>query len=108
MATEYVIVMTAVESEPLAGALAREAVDQRLAACVQSIPITSTYRWDESIETAQEHILHFKTASDKVEQLQAFIVANHEYDVPEVLVVPVSGGHGPYLDWVRASTRMSG
>jgi periplasmic divalent cation tolerance protein len=25
----------------------------------------------------------------------------HPYDVPEVLALPVVGGHGPYLRWVE-------
>nr|MBP9020239.1 divalent-cation tolerance protein CutA [Syntrophobacterales bacterium] len=28
------------------------------------------------------------------------IKANHPYEVPEIIVVPVSGGSGDYLKWL--------
>jgi len=27
----------------------------------------------------------------------------HPYEVPEMLVLPVEAGHGPYLDWITKS-----
>ena len=37
------------------------------------------------------------------------IVRNHPYDpgmpVPQVIMVPVTGGHAPYLDWIDQHTR---
>ena len=29
----------------------------------------------------------------------------HPYDVPEVLVLSIEAGHGPYLDWVAQGSR---
>ena len=36
-----------------------------------------------------------------MEALRDRIVRLHPYDVPEVLALPVVGGHGPYLRWVE-------
>jgi periplasmic divalent cation tolerance protein len=29
----------------------------------------------------------------------------HPYEVPEIIAVPVTGGHLPYLAWVHGQTR---
>ncbi len=34
-----------------------------------------------------------------------WIKANHSYDVPEVVTLPVLGGRPKYLSWVSAETR---
>ena len=41
-----------------------------------------------------------KTRAERFEALREALVALHPYDVPEVLALPVAGGHGPYLDWL--------
>jgi periplasmic divalent cation tolerance protein len=32
------------------------------------------------------------------------IKAEHSYEVPEIIVLPVIAGHAPYLDWVYGET----
>lgn len=88
------------------GLLAELAVATRLAACGQVAgPVESVYRWEGAFERAEEWVLTLKTAADRVEDLVALVAERHSYDVPEVLVTPVTGGHGAYLEWVRAETR---
>ena len=53
-APEFVIVTTALDSADAATTLAQAIVEARLAACVQQNRITSTYWWQQSIETADE------------------------------------------------------
>jgi periplasmic divalent cation tolerance protein len=55
-----------------------------------------------SVET--EWQLLAKTAAARVADLIALLVGAHSYDVPEVIVLPVVGGHGPYLSWVTQET----
>jgi periplasmic divalent cation tolerance protein len=51
----YCQVVTTTDSAEAADALARGAVEARLAACGQVVgPITSTYRWQGAVETARE------------------------------------------------------
>ena len=37
--------------------------------------------------------------------LEKFILANHPYDTPEFVVLPITGGSPRYLDWISASLR---
>nr|WP_246152466.1 divalent-cation tolerance protein CutA [Sphingomonas montanisoli] len=88
------------EAERLAEAL----VAERLAACVQMQPVTSIYRWQGAVERAAEVLLHIKTRSSLSAAVEARIRALHSYDVPEVVVVPVSAGSADYLAWIRGET----
>ena len=101
--TAAVIVSTAIDSEAAARAIARAAVEERLAACAQVTPVTSVYRWRGNVEEAAEWICQLKTTPEQIETLTARIRALHSYEVPEIITVPVLTGYPPYLQWVADS-----
>ncbi|MGW0521157.1 divalent-cation tolerance protein CutA [Crossiella sp. NPDC003009] len=102
---EHLIVTTTVNTPEAAHALAAAAVEARLAACVQIVPVTSVYRWDGATQTDGEWRVECKTVAGRVEELLAQLRGGHSYDVPELIVTPVVGGGADYLDWVAAETR---
>lgn len=82
--------------------LAREIIDEKLAACVNVVPqITSIYKWKDNIEEADEILLIIKTTSEAVPRLKDAVIKKHTYDVPEFVVLPVEQGHEPYMKWVE-------
>ncbi len=99
------VVLCTVGSEEDAERLAHALLEQRLAACVNVVPgVVSLYRWKGRIERDEERLLIIKTCRSRLAELQAAIVALHPYELPEVLALPVEVGHGPYLEWLQAST----
>lgn len=85
---------------------ARALVEQQLAACVNVLPeMQSVYRWEGGVQQDAERQLLIKTTADRLEALEARVAALHPYDVPEFLVVPVTGGSDRYLEWLRLATR---
>lgn len=77
-------------------------VSSGTAACVSVMaPMQSTYRWEATMEVARERQLLIKTTADRVSGVQEALAAAHPYDLPEFLVVPVTGGSADYLAWVR-------
>ena len=99
-------VVTTTDSPEAAEALARSAVEARLAACAQVFgPLASTYWWEGRIETADEWGVVFKTTGERYPALERHIRERHSYDVPEILCTPVSAGNPAYLQWVSAETR---
>jgi periplasmic divalent cation tolerance protein len=95
------VVMTTVSNKEQAEKLARAILGARLAACVQVQEITSYYWWDEKINREPEQLLYLKTTSDKYQELEAWLAANHSYDTPEILQLPVQAGFAKYLDWMQ-------
>ena len=86
--------------------LASGLIEARLAACVNRLaPVQSVYRWDDRIETASEVPLLVKTTADGYPALQAWLVAEHPYEVPEIIALPLAGGLPAYLAWVSAEVR---
>ncbi|MEV7613713.1 divalent-cation tolerance protein CutA [Streptomyces sp. NPDC089799] len=102
-AEAVVTVLTTVDSAEAANALARVAVDARLAACAQiSGPVTSVYRWRGAVETAGEWQVLLKTTAGRYPALEAALAADHPYDTPEIIATPVTAGSAGYLAWVAA------
>jgi len=94
-----------VPNHEVAQSLASSLVASHLAACVNIIPgIESVYFWEGKVQRDSEMLLMIKTQRRLLDDLTAHVKANHPYSVPEVIAVPVIGGHAPYLEWVRAST----
>lgn len=100
---EHAIVLTTTDDPAEAAALARDLVDQRLAACVQVTDITSTYRWEGALTSADERLLLIKTRSDRVAAVQAFLAEHHSYDTPEIVEVAIASGLPDYLGWIDES-----
>lgn len=100
------IALTTLGARSDATAIARTLVDERLAACVNILPgITSIYRWQETVEEDREQQLVMKTTEDALARLEARLRELHPYDLPEFLVIRVSGGSDAYLGWIRDNTR---
>lgn len=82
--------------------LADALVGERLAACVNRIPaIASTYRWQGKVVSDHEELLLIKTTAAQFPALKERLLSLHPYELPELIAVPVTEGHAPYLDWVR-------
>lgn len=81
--------------------ISRLLVDERLAACVQQLQITSTYVWEGEVERSSEILLLAKTTAESFDAVCAAVTQVHPYDVPEILSVPVSGALGAYERWVE-------
>ncbi|HKR51931.1 MAG TPA: divalent-cation tolerance protein CutA [Pseudonocardiaceae bacterium] len=105
MSSEHVIVASTMDSADAAQALAAGAIEAKLGACAQIVgPITSVYRWDGEVQTEQEWRVEIKTTADRVAALTEHIKANHSYDVPEIIAIPITGGSAEYLSWLVDET----
>lgn len=86
------------EADQAAHVLVRE----RLVACAQvQAPISSTYWWDGTVETANEYPLIVKTTVEGAHQVMARIQQLHAYVVPEILVHGVGHALPSYAAWVH-------
>ena len=102
--TEYIVVLVTCPPDR-APELARALVGERLAACANILPeVRSIYSWKGEFCDDGEALLVLKTRAERLEALRERVVALHPYEVPEVIALPIVGGHAPYLSWLAAST----
>ena len=102
-ASDYVVVLTTLDSAAEARRLVRRLVDQRLVACGTVLPgATSVYRWRGEVTEEDEVVVLMKTERSRWDALRAAIAAEHPYEVPELLALPVGAGLERYLAWVSA------
>ena len=107
MVTDKIVVLTTCDSEQQAERLARHLVEHRLAACVNIVlgPVQSIYRWKGKVQSAHEVLMVVKTTEKRLADLEKEVVHRHSYDVPELVVLPVTAGSREYLSWLEESVR---
>jgi periplasmic divalent cation tolerance protein len=94
------ILVTTIDKEDKARALARAALAERLAACVQIFPVTSHYAWKGEYCEEPEFRLEMKCRTEDYPALADLTRRLHSYETPEILRIDIAAGYGPYLDWV--------
>ena len=98
------IVLVTAPDQRVARRLARHALKERLAACVNIVPrVESHYWWLGKIESSAERLLIMKTTRARLKALESLILARHPYDTPEFLALRVTGGSRRYLNWLEQS-----
>lgn len=100
--------LTTAPSAEAARVLVRALVERRLVACGTVIPgATSIYWWRDAVEESAECVVILKTTASRWSELAAALPGLHQYEVPELIAVPIMAGHGPYLEWLGAETGSS-
>jgi periplasmic divalent cation tolerance protein len=99
------IALTTISDQTDAEALARQLVEERLAACVTiGAPMISIYRWKGAIEQSGERQLTIKTPVDRLAALEKRLTELHPYELPEFLVLHVAQGSDAYTSWIASET----
>ncbi|MFZ6646671.1 divalent-cation tolerance protein CutA [Undibacterium sp. TJN25] len=102
---QMLLVMCNVPDAEVAQHIAEQALDKKLAACVNVMPeMRSFYHWEGKLQIATEIALMIKTTWARYLELQALIQTLHPYDVPEIIAIPVTEGLPAYLQWVIKET----
>jgi periplasmic divalent cation tolerance protein len=83
-------------------------IDEKLAACVQLLPIESFYVWEGKTRNEAEVLLLAKTRSALFEAAIARIKTVHSYHVPEIVALPFATGFDGYFQWIDAVTERTG
>lgn len=94
----YAIFANAEEAERIG----RASVEERLAACVNILgPVTSIYRWQGKVESADEVAAIFKTSDRAADALITRIAAMHSYNLPCIATWPIDKILADYAHWVE-------
>ncbi|HVY58080.1 MAG TPA: divalent-cation tolerance protein CutA [Xanthobacteraceae bacterium] len=83
----------------------RMLVERRLCACVNILPgMISHYRWEGTIERAEEAVMIVKTRASLFEAVRAAVKEAHPYTTPAILEIPVERVEEGYLAWMMGET----
>jgi len=101
---QYCVVLVTAPKLTMARKLAMGILKNRFAACVNLVPgVESHYWWEGKICRDTEILMVMKTSRAKLKALENFVLAEHPYDTPEFLVLPIDSGSRRYLKWVGES-----
>jgi periplasmic divalent cation tolerance protein len=94
------MIITTCADKEAAQAIAQVLLEKRVAACVQMLPVESTYVWQGKICDDNEIILFIKSKAGLFDKIAAVIKKNHSYEVPEIIQIPITAGLPGYLKWI--------
>jgi periplasmic divalent cation tolerance protein len=91
-----------------AQSVARQLIEEQLAACCNLIPgMQSIYRWEGAIEEASEVVLLVKTTAAVASAAVARIAALHPYETPAILAFSTSDAPTSFRAWVEENVSFS-
>lgn len=103
--SDYGMLLTTVASRDDAARIANLLIDEKLAACVQLLPIESFYVWDGKTQNENELLLLIKTRTALFKPAIDRIKTVHPYTVPQIVGTQFLAAFQPYLAWIDAATR---
>jgi len=104
--SRFAVVLVTAPDVRVARKVARACLEARAAACVNIVPrLESHYWWQGKLERGKELLLVIKTTTARLRALEKCVLANHPYDTPEFVVLPISSGNRRYLEWIAASVK---
>lgn len=104
-ADAFLLVLNTCPDRDCAQRIAERLVRDRLAACVTILPqVHSIYEWQGEVQQESECQLIIKTRRARFAQLCQALRAQHPYELPEIIALPIVDGLPAYLDWIAKQT----
>lgn len=101
---DVVVALSTFPDSETAAKVAEALVKKKICACVNLLPeAESIYQWEGAIQRDSEVVALIKTTAARLAELEQALVERHPYEVPEFVVLPVTGGSRAFLDWVRGN-----
>jgi periplasmic divalent cation tolerance protein len=105
----HTVVLITCPDEESARFISHLLLTRRLAACVNIIPNITSYFWwgkrENSIHESREVILLVKTKQGLLRELTRTVKENHQYQIPEIIALPIVGGSKEYARWMDDETK---
>lgn len=97
---QYVIVVTTFESEDEAKNMTSMLLDKKLIVAGQIRNVRSIYSWNNEICDEEEFELSCITEGRLYPDVEAFIVANHSYDLCQIYCTPMINTTNEWAQWI--------
>ena len=102
MSSPFIVVITTTSKKEEAKKIAQTLLTEKLAGCVQIVgPINSYYHWESKLCEDEEWICLIKSNQENYQALEKRIQEIHNYEVPEIISLPIQDGNQSYLSWLN-------
>ena len=102
---EYYNVKTAIDNLEIAKEITKALLEKKLVCSVQQKEITSTWWWNNELESSKEYLLEMKTKKALYKEVEKEIRKLHTYDVPEIYAEEIKEGLPEYFQWIEEDTK---
>lgn len=102
---KYYNIKTAIDNKAIATEITKSLLEKRLVSSVQQKEISSSYWWNNQIETSQEYLLEMKTKESLYKEVEQEIRKLHSYEVPEIFAEEIKEGLNEYVEWIEKETK---
>lgn len=98
-----ILIYVSFESKEDAERAANHLIDNKLAACVEIIPVTNFYVWEGEKVKASEFSGIIKTDDGYYEKVREALEKVLPYDIPQIIGVKSTNVNKSYLKWLKES-----
>lgn len=99
----HCVICTSYSNEQVGEQIIKTLMNNKLAACIHVQEVQSYYHWNRAVQSDTEKVLYIKTRSDLYDKVQSTIKSCHDYDLPEIIQLPITKGLPAYLQWIDKS-----
>jgi periplasmic divalent cation tolerance protein len=98
---QYIQIQITFPTAESANAMAAKLVQEKLVACAQICgTIQSAYTWKGVAKTSKETLLLVKTTLSLFERVESAVRADHSYECPQIVALPIVAANADYLAWL--------
>ena len=91
------------QNDELTQSFIKRTIEEKLAVCVVTSAIESTYFWEGKIEKSNEILILFKCLQSKKTELYNLINDSHPYKIPFISCIDLKDVPVPYLNWSNSN-----
>lgn len=103
--SQKIVVFITCPNLKIADEISEILLEEKLAACINNVRVSSHYLWKGKKESDQEIMMIVKTKNKLLEELTAKVIKIHPYEIPEIIAIPLIGGSDDYLKWIDDVTK---
>jgi len=101
--TDYCIILTSCNNEKTRDNIINKLlIEKKLSACIKSKEVQSHYIWQNKLQNCKEYLLTIKSKKGLFKKIEEQIIEIHDYQIPEIIMIPIEDGNKDYLNWLEA------
>ena len=104
----FCTIVTTTNDKTVAKDLSKYILDKKLSPCVQMYNITSSFIWNDKITNEPEYKIEIKTIKNNENKVIRAIEKFHNYDIPEIIKIPLDIKNETYKTWFLAAINIKG